>query len=121
MTQEALNQDISQLKERFGSVQVANGSAGQTLIKIDELALPRGCSPPTTPVLVVVQQGQPRPQVYVRPGTKASGGVEPRSTSVVQVEGEAWLQFSYSFPWDENTNSLVQFVESALRRFAIPE
>ncbi len=120
MTEAVLTDEITKLKEVYHEVAVATGSGGQKLIRIAE-ALPKGCSPPTTPVLLMVQSGQPRPQIFVKPGIKVPGGRDPRSTSVVQVEGETWLQFSYSFPWDENAHSLVQFVAAALRRFAIPE
>lgn len=121
MTEAVLTDEIGKLREVYHDVAVATGSGGQELIRIGEVALPKGCSPSSTPVLLVVQAGQPRPHIFVKPGVKVPNGRDPRSTSVVQVEGEAWLQFSYSFPWDENAHSLVQFVGAALRRFAIPE
>jgi len=45
--------------------------------------------------------------MYVKRGIRLRNGTEPRSTSVVAVEGEEWMQFSYSFPWDENSHSLA--------------
>ena len=118
MTEDALAAEIAGLKDAYEAVSVAKGSGGQALIRLHDVALPRGCSPPTTPVLLVLQPGQPRPQIYVKPKIKAPNGADPRSTSVVAVEGEEWLQFSYSFPWDENSHTLMQFVGASLRRFA---
>jgi hypothetical protein len=121
MTEEELNGEISSLKETYGDVAVAKGSTGQLLVRVKEVALPRGCFPSATPVLLVSNPGQPRPQVYVKPGIKLPNGNVPRSTSVVAIEGEEWLQFSYSFPWDGNSHTLVQLVEASLRRFAKTE
>lgn len=117
MTEDGLNEEIKELKEVYQDVAVAKGSAGQNLIRIKEVALPKGCSPSTTPVLLVLQAGQPKPQIYVKSGIKLPDGQDPRSVNQVQVEGEEWVQFSYSFPWEENQNTLLQFIESALRRF----
>lgn len=121
MTEAVLADEVAKLKEVYHEFAVASGCEGQKLIRIPEVELPKGCSPPNTQLLLVVQSGQPRPQIFVKPGIKVPGGREPRSTSVVQMEGEAWLQFSYSFTWDENTHSLVQFVGAALQRFAKTE
>jgi hypothetical protein len=118
MTQDDLNEELKDLKEVYQDIAVGKGSAGQDLIRIKKVALPKGCSPATTPVLLMLQNGQARPQIYVKPGIKLPGGQEPRSTTPVQVEGEGWLQFSYNFPWDENNNTLLQFIEAALRRFS---
>ena len=121
MTNEALAAEIDGLKSSYGEISVGSGSAGQTLIRIHSATLPKGCSPSSTPALLVLQPGQPRPQFYVKPKIKVPNGIDPRSTSVVAVEGEEWLQFSYAFTWDENAHTLVQFVEASLRRFAKPE
>ena len=117
MTEEMLAHELAQLKEAFGEIQVATGSAGQKLIRIKGANLPKGCSPAQTPVLLVVRGGQPRPEIYVKPGIKLPNGREPRSTSPMQIEGEGWLQFSYSFPYDPNAHTLAQFAATALTRF----
>ena len=116
MTEVRLQEELVDLKATYEKVSTAKGATGQTLIRLEEVALPQGCTPATTPVLVVCD-GQPRPQIYVKPGIKVPNGAEPRSTSRVQVEGEEWLQFSYNFSYDER-HSLVQFIGAALRRFA---
>jgi len=117
MTEDALKTDAVALKETYGEMSIAKPAGGATLIRISDAPLPKGCTPSSTPALLVIP-GQGRPVLYVKPKLKLSNGVEPRSTSVVTVEGEEWMQFSYNFPWDENTNSLVQFVAAGLRRFA---
>jgi hypothetical protein len=118
MTDEVFASELEGLKTTYGDINVAKPSAERKLIRIHKAPLPKGCSPSSTQVLLVVQAGQPKPQVYVKPGIKVPNGADPRSTSVVGVEGEEWLQFSYAFPWDENSHTLVQFVEASLRRFA---
>src|SRR5258708_34689307 len=113
MTDERLAEEIEGLKTAVGDVGVANGSGGQKLGRIAKASLPKGCSPEGTAVLLVFQNGQPRPQLYVKTGIRVPGGITPRSTSSVAVEGEEWMQFSYSFTWEENAHTLVQFVGAA--------
>ena len=111
---------IEELKEAYGAVATVTAPSGETHFRIESVKLPKGCKPTTTPVLLVVNGGA-RPVCYVKPGIKVPNGVDPRSTSTVELHGEAWLQFSYTFPWDWATHTLVQFVGSSLRRFARPE
>lgn len=108
---------IEELKEAYGAVATVTAPPGETYIRIESVTLPKGCKPTTTPVLVVVK-GSARPVCYVKPGIKVPNGVDPRSTSTVEAQGEAWLQFSYNFAWEWSTHTLVQFVGSSLRRFA---
>lgn len=115
MATESSAPEIEGLKQAFGDVSTAKSLAGQTLIRIASTPLPKGCSPSETPVLLVMQPS--RPLIYVKSGIKLPNGREPRSTSIVQVEGESWMQFSYSFSYDENLHTLVQFVGTALGRF----
>ncbi len=121
MTDEQLTAETASLKEAYGEVSVATVAGGQVLIRINDVALPEGCSPLSTPVLLALNPGQPRPQIYVKRGIKLSNGADPRSTSIVAVGGEEWLQFSYSFPWEFGSHTLVQFVGASLRRFAKTE
>jgi hypothetical protein len=114
-------EDIELLEDAYGGVEVADGPGGQNYLRITKVNLPRGCSPSTTRVLVAAQPGQPRPQVYVQPGIHLRNGKDPRSTTTVSVEGEAWMQFSYSFNWDPSTHSLAQLVGASLLRFAKDE
>jgi hypothetical protein len=59
--------------------------------------------------------------LYVKPGIVLPNGVSPRSTTVVAIEAESWLQFSFTFPWDEASNTLLQLIAASLRRFALKE
>lgn len=121
MTDDQLNEEIQRLVKVYGPVDVSNEPSGQKLVLIKESVLPKGCTPESTKVLLRITFGQPRPEIFVQPGIKVGNGKEPRSTTTVPVSGESWLQFSYSFPWDENKNTLEQFVASNLQRFAKPE
>jgi hypothetical protein len=113
--------ELEGMKEAYGEIATATGALGQFLIRINQVDLPKGCSPAGTPVLLVWPSGQPRPQVSVKPGIRLPNGAVPRSTSTVQIEGEAWMQFSYAFTWDKENHTLVQLVETAIRRFAKSE
>jgi hypothetical protein len=117
MTTEVLVSDLEEVKEQYTSVKIATNSSA-TFVRIESVSLPRGCTPDATPLLLVLKIGQARPEIYVKPGIKLANGMDPRSISVVAIEGESWLQFSYQFTWDPNQHTLVQFIEGALRRFA---
>jgi hypothetical protein len=114
---DALAAHIEELKDAFGAVTKVTAPSGETYFRIESAKLPKGCKPAATPVLLVVN-GEARPRCYVKPGIKVPNGVDPRSTSTVELQGEAWLQFSYNFSWEWTTHTLVQFVGSGLRRFA---
>jgi|ERR1043165_637149 hypothetical protein len=120
MTPETIDLELQALKETHGEVSTAAGLPGQVLLRIEKAILPAGCKPAETSVLLVLHGGQ-RPALYVEPGIRLPNGAVPRSTSSVQVAGVEWMQFSYTFPYDENTHTLVQFVETSLRRFAKAE
>jgi hypothetical protein len=109
--------EIAALKTAFGEV-LRIDLQGRTLMRIASAPLPRGCSPKQTPVLLVFEGEQRRPQIYVSPDTRVPNGGVPRSTSIVHFEGEPWMQFSYQFPWNEQDDSLEKFVITALSRFA---
>jgi hypothetical protein len=111
--------ELASLKAAFGKVSVAPGGAGDTLWRLNA-RLPRGCTPTVTPVLLVLRPNE-RPQLYVKPGIKLPNGVLPRSTSAVQVAGEEWMQFSFSFAWDWQTGTLEAFIAASLQRFAQSE
>lgn len=121
MTEQDLEKEVLGLKDAFADVSVAKPAGGATLVRIADALLPKGCSPKSTAALLVIQSGGGRPTLYVKSGIKLPNGAVPRSTSVVNIEGEEWLQFSYNFPWDETAHSLVQFVGAALLRFGKKE
>ena len=109
--------EVKALGGVFGAVDVAQASDGRQLVRLERAALPRGCTPPETPVLLACSPNDPRPHVYVKPGIRLPDGTDPRSTSTISVDGEAWLQFSYNITWDPTRHTLVQLVQGALIRF----
>jgi len=119
MTEEQFATACAQVKAAFGDISTAVGASGERYIRAAAALLPKGCSPARTAVLLVLNGA--RPQVYVKPGVKLPNGRDPRSTSQVNVNGEAWLQYSYSFPYDPNVHTLTQFVGAALARFKLAE
>lgn len=120
MENDIFSEEIKQLTEFYKSVQVA--ISGNTMYaRIKKVTLPKGCTPKRTGVLLELTSKSNRPILYAQPGIKLPNGKEPRSTSVVEKEGESWLQYSYQFEWIAGKHSLVQFVEAALRRFAKDE
>lgn len=121
MTDDDVNLEAERLRGAFGEMSSAREPNDVILFRMTKVALPAGCAPGHTPVLLRLQPGQERPEIFVKPGITVPNGIAPRSTSVVLIGGESWLQFSYTFPWDRNQHSLVQFVGAALRRFAKTE
>jgi hypothetical protein len=120
MTDEMFARECAHLKDWFGDISTATGAGGAKLIRIMAANLPKGCAPRRTPTLLVLR-GERRPEIYVKPGIKLPNGREPRSTSQVNIEGEAWLQFSYTFQYDPGSHSLAQFTAAALTRFKLAE
>jgi hypothetical protein len=116
MTSQTLTAEIEELKAAYGEVTTA-GAPGQSLYRIAKAGLPTGCTPAEGPVLLVLQDGQP-PKVYAKPGIRTPNGTAPRSTSVVQVGGEEWMQFSYNLTGNPATYTLLQLVQASLQRFA---
>jgi hypothetical protein len=121
MTDDELRLEAEGLRAAFGETASAREPNDVILFRITRVVLPTGCTPANTPVLVRLQPGRERPEVFVKSGITLPNGVAPRNTSVVAVGGESLLQFSYSFAWDPKQHSLVQFVGAALRRFAKTE
>jgi len=109
--------ELDDLKEQYKTVSVSeNGS--NTYVLVEKAGLPPGCHPKETPVLLVLNSGQPRPEIYVKPGIKILNGQDPRSTSIINIQGQSWMQFSYNLEFDRNKHSLVQFIAGSLRRFS---
>ena len=96
-------------------VRVAKEGA-RTLVRVERLELQPGCAPPATPLLLVLDPGQPKPQAYVQPGQLLANGKAPTSTSVQLVGGESWLQFSFNVPWEER-RGIGAFIAAARQRF----
>jgi hypothetical protein len=90
----------------------------RTLVKIPRVYFPPGCEPAQSAALVVIEDAQPLPQLYLKTLPTLASGNAPRSTSTAQFGGESWHTFSFNQPWNEDQNTALQFVEGRLRRFA---
>jgi len=111
---------LHELGEAYPDATSAPESA-RTLVKIPKVHLPKGCMPPHTAALVVIEDSSPNPQLYVKNLPKLPNGRAPRSTSAAQFAGEAWYSFSFNQPWEEDRHTALQLVEGRLRRFALNE
>lgn len=103
----------------YGREHVRVGREGnRTLVRIDAVELYPACTPSTTAMLVVLDASQLRPQVYVQRGVRLAGGRVPSSTSDQIVGGEPWMQFSFTFPWEER-QGIASFIAAARQRFLL--
>lgn len=102
-----------------GAARVNDGQ--KTLIKLPAVRFPEGCNPSDTSALIVLEENQPAPQLFIKQVPTLPNGKAPRSVSAVPVAGETWYSFSFNQPWNENAHTALQFVEGRLRRFALNE
>jgi hypothetical protein len=100
----------------LGHVRTAHDS-DRTLVRIDDIELYDGCNPCSTPMLLILGPGLPKPLVYVQCGQLLANGKTPKSTSAVLVGGESWMQFSFNIPWEEQ-HGIKRFIAAARQRFA---
>ena len=120
MKTENLARVIAELAVEYaGAARVDEGQ--KTLIKLPKVTFPNGCNPVDTSGLVMLDEHQPTPQLFIKHVPALPNGKTPRSVSAVPLAGETWYSFSFNQPWDENAHSAVQFVEGRLRRFALNE
>jgi hypothetical protein len=107
--------------ETYGTENVRFAEEGmRTLVRIASIDLYEGCSPRTTPLLLVLDKGQPKPLPYVQTGQRLANGREPKSSSPQLIGGESWLHFSFSIPWEE-AHGITRFIAAARQRFAQSE
>jgi hypothetical protein len=121
MNPDFITEAVRTLTETYSKDHVRTATDGaRTLVRVDELELYPTCKPTSTPILVVLDPSQPKPVVYVRPGQLLANGKTPKSTSVVMIGGESWLQFSLNVPWEEQ-HGIRRFVAAARQRFTQDE
>ena len=119
MTKENLKRLIRELAEEYTSAtRVEEG--GKMFVKIP-VDFPDGCSPTNTTALVILDEAQPTPQLFLKTLPTLPNGKTPRSISADTFAGDSWHGFSFKQEWDENSHTAVQFVEGRLRRFALSE
>jgi hypothetical protein len=118
MTPEFISEAVNRVTSVYGADRVTVAREGEkTLVRIEEVELYATSEPPATPMLLVLDPKKPKPMPYVQPGQRLASGGEPRSTSVVLVAGESWLQFSFNIPWSEE-HGIIRFIAAARQRFA---
>ncbi len=121
MTPDFIAEAVAAVTNTYGADQVRVAVEGpRTLVRINDIELYETCRPRSTPVLLVLDPSQPKPAVHVQPGQALANGKAPRSTSVVAVGGESWMQFSFNIPW-EVRHGIVRFLAAARQRFAQDE
>ena len=117
MKAESIERAIRDLVSVYGDEVRTSREAARTLVRINGLEMPPGCQPSITPMLLVLDPGQPKPLPYVQPGQLLANGRAPRSASTQMVGGESWMQFSFNIAWAEG-DSIMRFVTAARQRFA---
>jgi hypothetical protein len=120
MTKENLKRLVKELAEEYTDAAQLN-EGGKTLVKIPSVSFPTGCTPPGTTALVVLDEGQPAPQLFLKALPTLPNGKAPRSVNTATFAGDTWHGFSFNQAWDEHSHTAVQFVEGRLRRFALSE
>lgn len=118
MTPQFIAEAVRLVTETYGADRVRVAKEGpRTLVRIQEVELYPTCKPASTPLLLVLDPAKPKPLPYVRPGQLLANGKPPKSTSVVAVGGDSWMQFSFNIPWAEQ-HGIVRFIAAARQRFA---
>jgi hypothetical protein len=114
MTAETIEGLKTELKASYpGALVAQNGSV--TLVRLPEVIFPSSCNPRSTPAMVGLDPGKPKPDFYLKAIPSVRGAQPQYGTAT--VGGESWCTFSYNLKWDESS-SAVQFVQGMLRRFA---
>jgi hypothetical protein len=112
---------VSVVTDTYGAEQVRMATDGVcTLVRIAVVELYPNSNPSSTPMLLVLDPAKPKPAVYVQPCQLLANGKAPKSTSVVLVGGESWLQYSFNIPWEEQ-HGIRRFIAAARQRFAQDE
>jgi len=120
MTKDNLKRLVEELaREYTDAVRLEEGN--KTLIRLPSVYFPDGCVPSNTTALVILDEQQPAPQLFLKDLPTLPNNKTPRSVNTATFAGDPWHGFSFSQPWDEHSNSAVQFVEGRLRRFALSE
>jgi hypothetical protein len=112
-----LDRITTQLASVYGQT-VKIGQEGQRLLfQIERVELYPGCQPPHTTMLVLLDPGHPKPQVFVTPGQLLANGRLPKNNSNILIAGQTWMQFSFNIPWSDGDN-IMRFIAAARQRFA---
>jgi hypothetical protein len=120
MSAEELDRITAQLCSVYGQDVTMGQDGVRRLIRIAPFELYPECRPANTAMLVVLDPGQPKPQVFVTPGQLLTNGRAPRSSSTILIGGESWMQFSFNIPWSDGDN-IMRFLSAARKRFKLDD
>lgn len=120
MQSETIEQAKKNVIAAYGEAVRFAREGSQILMRINSVELYPACRPLATPMLVVFEQSQAKPLVYVQPGQLLANGRVPKNSSTVLVGGESWMQFSFNIPWSEGDN-IMRFIAAARQRFTQDE
>jgi hypothetical protein len=120
MTTEELDRITAQLSSVYGQDVTLGQDGPRRLVRIGQFELYPDCRPANTAMLLVLDPGQPKPQVFVTPGQLLANGRPPKSSSNILIGGESWLQFSFNIPWSDGDN-IMRFLAAARKRFKLDE
>jgi hypothetical protein len=113
-------QEFDRITAQLASVYGQSIKVGQDghrrLVQIERVELYPDCRPPETTMLVVLDPGHPKPQVFVTPGQQLANGRLPKNNSNILIAGQTWMQFSFNIPWSDGDN-IMRFIAAARQRF----
>ena len=116
MDVQELDRITAQLHSVYGQAIKAGQDGQRRLVQIDDVELYPGCQPLQTTMLVVLDPGHPKPQVFVTPGQTLANGRLPKNNSNILIAGQTWMQFSFNIPWSPGDN-VMRFLAAARQRF----
>lgn len=111
---------VAQLLSIYGEATQLGADGQRRLVRIENVELYSGCQPAQTTVLIVLDLGHPKPQVFVTPGQRLANGRLPKNNSNILIAGQTWMQFSFNIPWADGDN-IMRFIAAARQRFAQDE
>jgi hypothetical protein len=106
----------AQLASVYGQTTKVGQDGHRRLVQIERVELYPDCRPPETTMLVVLDPGHPKPQVFVTPGQQLANGRLPKNNSNILIAGQTWMQFSFNIPWSDG-DSIMRFIAAARQRF----
>lgn len=108
---------VAQLVSVYGQAARSGVDGQRRLVHIENVELYPGCRPVNTNMLIVLDSGHPKPQVFVTPGQLLANGHLPKNNSNILIAGQTWMQFSFNIPWTDGDN-IMRFIAAARQRFA---
>lgn len=120
MTEETIARLVAELLHEYpGSASAVDATL--TLVRLNRVTFPPGCRPADSVALVVLDPQQAAPKLLLKEAPTLSNGRPAKNVSAEGAAGEGWFTFSFSQPWNENSHTGLQYVESRLRRFGLNE